>query len=58
VYQAYGVERGNNYDFKPPTYFADGCGQYSANGGPWRGFDQPGGSSDNDNADVQFYFAP
>ena len=55
VYSAYGVERGNNYQFSSSTYFADGYGQYTTGAG-WTGFDQPGGSTNNTNADLQFLF--
>jgi hypothetical protein len=54
VYSAYGVERGNHYSFPSTTYFADGYGQYTTDGSSWTGFDQPGGSSNNANADLQF----
>jgi hypothetical protein len=54
VYSAYGVERGNHYNFQPTTYFPDGYGQYTTDGITWTGFDQPGGSSNNSNADLQF----
>lgn len=58
-YQAYGLERGDNYAFVPPTFFGDGYGQFSLDyGGTWQGFTQPGGSTNNTNADVQFYFGP
>lgn len=55
VYSAFGIERGNNYGFASSTYFADGFGQYSLDGSTWSGFDQPGGSRNNTNADVQWY---
>ena len=57
LYQAYGLERGSNYGFLPPTFFGDGDGQFSADGGGWQGFNQPGGRLDNSNADLQFYFS-
>jgi hypothetical protein len=56
IYQAYGIERGNNYGFLPPTFFGDGDGQFSVDGGSWQGFTQPGGRLDNPNADLQLYF--
>jgi hypothetical protein len=56
TYSAYAIERGNGYNFAPSTYFADGHGQYTTNGTNWSGFDQPGGSSNNNNSDLQFYF--
>ena len=55
-YSAFSVERGNYYSFNPVTYFSDGYGQYTTNGSSWSGFDQPGGSSNNTNSDLQFYF--
>ncbi|HLO36555.1 MAG TPA: hypothetical protein VK194_10750 [Candidatus Deferrimicrobium sp.] len=53
VYSTFGIERGNNYKFAPSTYFHDGYGQYTTGSG-WSGFDQPGGSTNNANADLQF----
>jgi hypothetical protein len=53
TYSTWALERGNNYHFSPTTYFADGHGQYTTGSG-WTGFDQPGGSSNNTNADLQF----
>lgn len=53
---SWGIERGNYYSFSPATFFADGYGQYSTNaGGSWSGFNQPGGSSNNTNADAQWW---
>jgi hypothetical protein len=56
VYSIFSLERGNNYDFAPTTYFSDGYGQYTTDGTSWLGFDQPGGRVDNSNSDLQFYF--
>jgi hypothetical protein len=56
-YQAVGIERGNNYKFKPPSFFGDGYGQFSTDGVSWQGLNQPGGSTNNKNADLQFYFS-
>ena len=53
TYSTWALERGNNYRFASSTYFADGHGEYTTGSG-WSGFDQPGGSSDNTNADLQF----
>jgi hypothetical protein len=53
VYSTFGIERGNNYHFSASTYFHDGYGQYTTGSG-WTGFDQPGGSTNNTNADLQF----
>jgi hypothetical protein len=53
VYSTWAIERGNNYHFAAATYFRDGHGEYTIGAG-WRGFDQPGGSSGNTNADLQF----
>jgi hypothetical protein len=57
VYQAVGIERGNHYGFTTPTFFADGYGQFTTDGTTWQGFTQSGGSTNNTNADVQFYFS-
>jgi hypothetical protein len=56
VYEVYGLERGNGYGFLPPTFFADGYAEESADGGPWQGLTQPGGQPNRINADLQFYF--
>jgi hypothetical protein len=56
LYEAYSIERGAHYGFLPPTLFGDGYGEYTADGGSWSGFNQPGGSSDSMIADLQFYF--
>jgi hypothetical protein len=53
VYSTFGIERGNHYHFSASTYFHDGYGQYTTGSG-WTGFDQPGGSTNNTNADLQF----
>jgi hypothetical protein len=46
-----------SYGFIPATFFGDGYGQYSTDdGATWSGFDQPGGSTSNDIADVQLCF--
>ena len=55
AYSAFAIERGNNYQFAPTTYFRDGYGQYTTGSG-WSGFNQPGGSSNNTNSDLQFLF--
>jgi hypothetical protein len=52
-YSTWALERGNHYHFATTTYFADGHGEYTSGSG-WSGFDQPGGSYDNVNADLQF----
>ena len=54
-YSVHAIERGNNYHFAAATYFSDGYAQYTTSGLSWAGFDQPGGSSNNDNSDLQFY---
>lgn len=56
VYSIFSLERGDNYDFAPATYFSDGYGQYTTDGTTWSGFDQPGGRANNTNSDLQFYF--
>ena len=53
VYSTFGIERGNHYHFAAATYFGDGYGQYTTGSG-WTGFDQPGGSTNNTTAAVQF----
>ena len=55
-YSAFTLERGNNYDFDAATYFSDGYGEYTLTGSGWDGFDQPGGTHNNTNSDLQFYF--
>jgi len=55
-YSAVAIERGDNYQFDPLTYFGDGHAEFSKDGSTWSGFNQPGGSSDNLNSDLQFYF--
>jgi hypothetical protein len=55
TFRAQPIREGVDYGFDPATYFADGTGQYDAGSG-WRGFDQPGGSSNSDQGDLQFYF--
>ena len=54
-YSAFSIERGNNFDFNSATYFSEGYGQFTTDGSSWSGFDQPGGSSNNTNSDLQFY---
>jgi hypothetical protein len=57
VFAMQSIRRGPSHGFVSPTFFGDGYGQYSTNGGStWSGFDQPGGSTNNTNADMQFYF--
>jgi hypothetical protein len=53
AYSTWALERGNHYHFAATTYFSDGHGEYTSGSG-WSGFDQPGGSYDNVNADLQF----
>lgn len=55
TYSIFSLERGNNYRFSPSTYFSDGYGQYTSDSITWKGFDQPGGSTNNTNSDLQFY---
>ena len=54
TYSAFAIKRGTNYHFSAATYFSDGYGQYTTGSG-WTGFDQPGGSTNNTNSDLQFY---
>lgn len=49
TYYAYGIERGNGYNFSTATYFHDGYGQYTTNGSTWTGLN--GGT----NSDLQFW---
>jgi hypothetical protein len=53
-FSIHAIERGDRYHFAPTTYFADGFGQYTT-GSTWVGFDQPGGTKNNTNSDLQFY---
>jgi hypothetical protein len=55
VFRAMPIREGVEYSFDPDTYFADGLGQYDPGTG-WRGFDQPGGTSNSSQGDLQFYF--
>jgi hypothetical protein len=56
-YRAPPIRRGPSYGFSSATFFSDGYGQFSTDGGSnWVGFTQPGGSSNNTIADIQFYF--
>ncbi len=58
ILRAQAIRRGPSYGFVVPTFFGDGYGQFSTDGGAsWSGFNQPGGSSNNTNADVQFFFS-
>jgi hypothetical protein len=53
TWSTWALERGNHYHFASTTYFSDGHGEYTTGSG-WSGFDQPGGTSDAVNADLQF----
>ena len=53
-YSIYVIRKGSMYGFSSRTYFSDGHAQYNAGGG-WGGFDQPGGSGNASQADLQFY---
>lgn len=60
-YQDYGIEKGLGYTFTGSTFFADGYGQFSLDGGAsWTGFTQADGTAtgslNHSNADIQFYF--
>ena len=55
-YSTFALERGSHYDFDPSTFFSEGHGEYTADGTNWSGFNQPGGTSNNTNSDLQFYF--
>jgi hypothetical protein len=54
TYSAFAIKRGTNSHFSAATYFTDGYGLYTTGSG-WIGFDQPGGSTNNTNSDLQFY---
>lgn len=57
VYQAYGIQRASAYGFSPFTFFADGRGEFSRDGGlTWSGFSQTAESTNHKDADLQFYF--
>jgi hypothetical protein len=53
TWSTWAIERGSGYHFSPLTYFPDGYAQHTSGSG-WSGFDQPGGTTDNRNADLQF----
>jgi Beta-propeller repeat len=53
-YSLYVIRQGTSYGFSSQTYFRDGRAQYTAGNG-WGGFDQPGGSGNAGEADLQFY---
>lgn len=56
-FQTYGIQRASGYNYSPSTYFADGYGQFSHDGGAtWRGFSQSETITDGRDADIQFYF--
>lgn len=58
VYQVYGIQRASGYGFSGRTYFADGRGEFTRDGGKtWSGFQQADFSVDHKDADLQFYFA-
>jgi len=58
LYQAYAIHRGTIYGLTSPSFFGDGQGaQLSTNDGSgWSCFTQPGGSVNNCDADLQFFF--
>jgi hypothetical protein len=57
VYQAFGIRRGPSYGFTTATFFGDGYGQWTTDGGStWTGFQQSSGGPGTTIADVQFYF--
>jgi hypothetical protein len=57
VFRAQPIRRGPTYGFTPATFFGDGYGQYSTDGGAtWSGFDQPGGDTNRSDGDVQLFF--
>ncbi len=53
-YSLYVIRQGTTYGFSAHTYFSDGRAQYTSGHG-WGGFDQPGGSGNAGEADLQFY---
>jgi hypothetical protein len=58
VYQAYAIQRGSGHGFSPETFFSDGYGQFSHDGGvKWTGFKQTEFSFNHQDADIQFYFS-
>jgi len=54
-YSLYVIREGSTYGFSSGTYFSDGRAQYTTGSG-WVGFEQPGGSGNARQADLQFYF--
>jgi hypothetical protein len=53
-YSLFVIREGSMYGFGPATYFSDGYAQYD-DGSGWGGFDQPGGSGNANQADLQLY---
>jgi hypothetical protein len=54
TYSLFVIREGSMYGFGAVTYFSDGHAQYN-DGSGWGGFDQPGGSGNASQADLQFY---
>jgi hypothetical protein len=51
------LQKGSGYSFPRTTSFTDGYVQKSSDSGAsWTGFDQPGGSTNRTDGDLQFYF--
>jgi hypothetical protein len=55
VFRAMPIRKGVEYGFDANTWFADGIGQFD-DGSGWVGFEQPGGSPNSRQGDLQFYF--
>lgn len=57
LYQAYAIQRASAYNFSASTFFGDGHGEFSHDGGSsWSGFRQTEDSVNHRDADLQFYF--
>lgn len=57
VYRAMPLQKGSGYGFPTASYYTDGFGQESSDGGvSWSGFNQPGGTFNRTDADLQFAF--
>jgi hypothetical protein len=55
TYSIFAIRKGQDYGFSPATYFGVGHAQYNLGDG-WVFFDQPGGTPNLDESDLQFYF--
>jgi hypothetical protein len=57
TYTMFSNRKGVPYNFPTTTYFNDGFAEHTTDGSTWLGMDQPGGITDSDISDLQFYFS-